>query len=555
MAAVPLRRNRDFVLLQAGQFLSSAGSQATAIAYPLLVLALTHSAVKAGLVSFARTAPIAVLAIPAGLAADHWNRRALMIGADVLRAAAMAGLAIGLVVGDVPFWVITCVAFVEGIGAPSSTRRSRARCAPSCRPNSCPRQPARRVAGPRPCGSSVRRWAARSSRPGVPSPSWSMPAPTPARRSPCSSCGRSSRRSESWNRARCAGVHSRASGSPGINRSCAPPPSCTACLNFTALGLLFCIVVIGESEGLPGGEIGLLTGVFAASVVVGSFVSRVVRREPLRPCRAHPRGLGLVGLRGLPRLAPRRRLGARAGPGRTGGALDGLGRERLPHRRHAGSPARPRRVRSQCDRPVRRLAGTAGRRVPPAALDAPLDGGILHRLGLGLALWATASGPLRAPPPPVPRRPPRDAPRSPVPVAARRYQAGPIVSACHAAPPLLRHAADVTPEWLTDALRRAGALGRRAPRCRSFETAPIGTGQMADTTRFTLTLDERRRRSGQRRGQVRLGRRPEPGHRPGPAGLRDRGPLLPRGRRPRRRPACRRPTWRRSSPRPDGSRS
>ena len=25
---------------------------------------------------------------------------------------------------------------------------------------------------------------------------------------------------------------------------------------------------------------------------------------------------------------------------------------------------------------------------------------------------------------------------------------------------------------------------------RSFETAPIGTGQMADTTRFTLTLDE-----------------------------------------------------------------
>ncbi len=25
---------------------------------------------------------------------------------------------------------------------------------------------------------------------------------------------------------------------------------------------------------------------------------------------------------------------------------------------------------------------------------------------------------------------------------------------------------------------------------RSFETAPIGTGQMADTTRFTLTLDQ-----------------------------------------------------------------
>ena len=54
--------------------------------------------------------------------------------------------------------------------------------------------------------------------------------------------------------------------------------------------------------------------------------------------------------------------------------------------------------------------------------------------------------------------------------------------------PLLRYAADVTPEWLTDALRGAGALADGAS-VRSFETAPIGTGQMADTTRFTLTLD------------------------------------------------------------------
>ena len=48
---------------------------------------------------------------------------------------------------------------------------------------------------------------------------------------------------------------------------------------------------------------------------------------------------------------------------------------------------------------------------------------------------------------------------------------------------------DVTPEWLTDVLRQAGALAESAA-VRSFEMAPIGTGQMADTTRFTLTLDE-----------------------------------------------------------------
>ena len=73
---------------------------------------------------------------------------------------------------------------------------------------------------------------------------------------------------------------------------------------------------------------------------------------------------------------------------------------------------------------------------------------------------------------------------------------------------------------------------------RSFETAAIGTGQMADTTRFTLTLDQAGSRPGQRGRQVRLGGRPESRHRARVAGLRDRGPLLPGGRRPDRRPGA-----------------
>src|SRR6266511_6076821 len=95
MTAVPLRRNRDFMVLQIGQLLSNVGTQLTAIAYPLLVLAVTDSAAKAGIVSFARILPLALFALPAGLAADRWSRKWLMIAADGVRVLAVGSLEIG----------------------------------------------------------------------------------------------------------------------------------------------------------------------------------------------------------------------------------------------------------------------------------------------------------------------------------------------------------------------------------------------------------------------------------------------------------------------------
>src|SRR5919198_2714614 len=117
MPPVSLRRNRDFVLLQVGQLLSEAGTESTAIAYPLLVLAVTHSAAKAGVVSFARTLPLALFALPAGVAADRWNRKVLMVAADGVRVLAIGGLAAAVALDRAAFWAIPLVAFVEGGGA------------------------------------------------------------------------------------------------------------------------------------------------------------------------------------------------------------------------------------------------------------------------------------------------------------------------------------------------------------------------------------------------------------------------------------------------------
>src|SRR3989442_7651987 len=111
MSRVPLRRNRDFVLLQAGQLLSNLGTSSTSIAYPLLVLAVTHSAAKAGVVAFARSLPAAVILIPAGVAADRFSRRRLMIVADVVLVLAIRGLAAIVLSGAVAFCVFALVAF------------------------------------------------------------------------------------------------------------------------------------------------------------------------------------------------------------------------------------------------------------------------------------------------------------------------------------------------------------------------------------------------------------------------------------------------------------
>jgi MFS family permease len=113
-ALVPLRRNRDFVLLQTGQALSTVGSEASAIAYTLLVLALTGSPAKAGLVGFARLLPYAVFALPAGVAVDRFNRRSLMIWADIVRVLALGSLGVTILTGHVTLGQIVAVAFVEG---------------------------------------------------------------------------------------------------------------------------------------------------------------------------------------------------------------------------------------------------------------------------------------------------------------------------------------------------------------------------------------------------------------------------------------------------------
>jgi MFS family permease len=117
VSSVPLRRNRDFLLLQTGQVVSSIGSQCTVLAYPLLTLAVTHSAAKAGVIGFLDQAPLALFVLLAGVAADRWNRKSIMVVSSVIRLLSITSLVVAVGIHSVTFAQLAVVAFVTATGA------------------------------------------------------------------------------------------------------------------------------------------------------------------------------------------------------------------------------------------------------------------------------------------------------------------------------------------------------------------------------------------------------------------------------------------------------
>jgi predicted MFS family arabinose efflux permease len=111
---VPLRRNRDFLVLWSSQLVSTLGSQASLIAFPLLVLGLTGSPAKAGLVGFANTIPALLFYLPAGVLVDRHDRKRVLVATSALGAIAVGSIPVALALGHLAFEQIVAVAFVQG---------------------------------------------------------------------------------------------------------------------------------------------------------------------------------------------------------------------------------------------------------------------------------------------------------------------------------------------------------------------------------------------------------------------------------------------------------
>ena len=95
-ATIPLTRNRNYQILWGSQAISLFGINATFIAFPLLVLALTGSPAASGIVLGASAAADLVAGIPAGALADRWNRRTIMLVSEALQVVVTAVLVVAI---------------------------------------------------------------------------------------------------------------------------------------------------------------------------------------------------------------------------------------------------------------------------------------------------------------------------------------------------------------------------------------------------------------------------------------------------------------------------
>ena len=276
--STPLRRNRDFLLLESGRLLSTAGSQMTLIAYPLLVLAATHSPAKAGFVSFARLLPQVLFGLIAGVAADRWNRKWLMIGSDTVRALAIASLAATILSGRLAFWQVVVVGFVEGTGsvffngAAAGALRSvvPARQLPTAVGAQQARASTVRLVGP-PLGGALFGLGR------------AVPFLVDAGSYAFSILSLLAMRTPFQERREVDTSPLRSQIAEGVRFLWSRPFLRTCALiyglgNFAMPGLLLVVVVAGTRQGLSGGEIGLLIAVFGACTLAGSLFSPLSRR-------------------------------------------------------------------------------------------------------------------------------------------------------------------------------------------------------------------------------------------------------------------------------------
>jgi MFS family permease len=107
---------RDFALLWAGATVSLAGDGVYVVALAWQVYELSNSPTALSLVGVAWTLPIGIFVLIGGVISDRFERRRIMIAADVVRAIAVATIGALSLTGAIELWHLFVLAAVFGTG-------------------------------------------------------------------------------------------------------------------------------------------------------------------------------------------------------------------------------------------------------------------------------------------------------------------------------------------------------------------------------------------------------------------------------------------------------
>jgi MFS family permease len=118
-------RRREFRLLVLGQGVSVLGDRMVAVALAFAVLEAGGSTSAVGLVLACATLPLVGSVLVGGVVADRTSRRAVMVGADLVRMTSQGTMAALIISGSAELWMLALLAGVTGAAtgffSPAST--------------------------------------------------------------------------------------------------------------------------------------------------------------------------------------------------------------------------------------------------------------------------------------------------------------------------------------------------------------------------------------------------------------------------------------------------
>src|SRR4051812_1074880 len=104
------RESRDFRLLTIGSIVTGLGTQAALVALPYQVYVISRSAFLTGLLGAVELGPLIALSLFGGALADRFDRRRLLLAAQVALVLVASGLAAAALLGTPPLWLLYVLA-------------------------------------------------------------------------------------------------------------------------------------------------------------------------------------------------------------------------------------------------------------------------------------------------------------------------------------------------------------------------------------------------------------------------------------------------------------